>query len=132
MVNTGVGLGDGVIAALTWGRVSGQDIRDLIPYTQGINGGADECSAAYQVSYLLGAADAIGAEGGSFAAQARKFQNAAQATYLSLQPITGASEIAQTWSEISSSMAQLESIVEMQQEAAAERSVIPPPGFHRY
>ena len=132
VVNTGVGFGDGVIITLTWGRVSGQDIRDLIPYTQGTNGGANECSRAYQASYLLGAADAIGANAGALAAQARNFQNAARATYVGLQLLTGGSEVAGTGAEISSQIEQLQSVVEMQQEAASEGPLTPPPGNPKF
>jgi RHS repeat-associated protein len=94
-VNSGVGLGDGVIAALTWGRVSGQDVRDLIPYTQGSNGGADVCSGTYRWSYGIGAADAALATPSALAVKGIQLgRPVLQSTVASLQLLTGAVDVA--------------------------------------
>jgi uncharacterized protein RhaS with RHS repeats len=130
VVNAGVGLGDGVIAALTFGRVSGQDLRDVILYTRGTNGGADTCSATYKISYSFGAADELGAEGGAFAAAAGS--STARATYLSLNLLSGGAETAATGEEITSSSQQLQQIVQELQEETAGKSLQPPPGVPNY
>jgi hypothetical protein len=95
VMNTGVGLGDGAISAITWGKVSGQDIRDLIPLTRGSNGGADECSRAYRGAYGVGVADAAIATPGAVALKGLQYgRPAVQATVASLQLMTGAADIA--------------------------------------
>jgi RHS repeat-associated protein len=133
VVNVGVGFGDGVIAALTWGRVTGQDIRDLLPYTQGTSGGADTCSSTYRISYVAGAIDAFVAEGGAFlSAAAPAARSATQATLLSLRLLTGSAEASATGEEIPSAIEQLEEIASEIQEEAAGTPLKPPTGVPNY
>jgi len=129
VVDVGVGFGEGVIAALTLGRVGGQDIRDLFNIPD--NGGADTCSASYRISYVAGVADALVAEGGSFAAAAG-VRSAARAAYVSFELLTGGAEVAGTGEEVTSAMEQLEEIVEAIQEESAEAPLKPPPGVPNF
>jgi uncharacterized protein RhaS with RHS repeats len=136
LVNSGVGLGDGVIAALTWGRVGGQDIRDLIPYTAGTNGGADVCSRTYRGAYGAGATDALIAETGAFVLQGiRLAQPSARAIVSSLQLLTGAADTAAPDAAATALQQQvraLETVVSDAQEAALEKPLIPPPGVPKF
>ena len=120
VVDVGVGLGDGVLAALTYGRVSGQDVRDLLNI-QG-NGGANTCSREYKLSYLFGVADAV-ASTTAAALAGQNVRSATQATYLSLELMFGNAEAAASGTEITTSIEQLQSIVEMAQERAAAAGV---------
>jgi RHS repeat-associated protein len=135
-VNSGVGLGDGVIAALTWGRVSGQDIRNLIPYTAGTNGGADVCSRTYRGAYGAGATDALVAEAGAFALQGiRLAQPSARAIVSSVQLLTGAADTAApdaAATALRQQISALETVVSDAQEAALEKPLIPVPAVPKF
>ena len=125
VINAGVGLGAGVIAALTLGRVSGQDVRDLIPLTSGSNGGADECSRTYDFAYKFGALDAIGAEWGAGALKLSSYaENSTKAIIVGLRLLTAPVDIAPDAGQIE----QLEQVVSAAQEEGLEQPVIPPPG----
>jgi hypothetical protein len=139
LVNSGVGLGDGVIAALTWGRVSGQDVRDLIPLTRGSNGGADVCSGTYRWSYDIGAVDATLAWPSAFAVKGMQLgKPALQATVASLQLMTGAADIAapeaiETELElVSNEIKELGDITSEAQEDLLTKPLPPPPGYPRF
>jgi hypothetical protein len=125
-----------VIAALTWGRVSGQDIRNLIPYTAGTNGGADVCSRTYQWAYGAGATDALVAEAGAFALQGiRLAQPSARAIVTSLQLLTSAADTAApdaAATAIEQQISALETVVSDAQEAALEKPLIPSPGVPKF
>jgi hypothetical protein len=131
VVNVGVGLGDGIIAALTLNQVSGQDVRDLIPYTRGTNGGADSCSKSYSYSYAFGVYDALIAEVGAGAIEAG-IEPGIRATVATLQLLTGTGEVATAATEAPAAIEQLQSVVETLEEEGLERPVIPPPGHPRF
>lgn len=130
VVNAGVGFGDGVVAAVTFGRVRGQDLRDLLNIPG--NGGANVCSSTYQLSFVAGTLDAIVAEGGAFASAAPSAKSAAQATYVALRLLSGGAETATTGEEVTSALEQLQQVVEQVQDATANRPIQPPPGVPNY
>jgi hypothetical protein len=125
VVNAAVGLGDGVISALTFGKVSGQDVRNLIPYTRGSNGGANVCSGVYRGAYAIGVLDTLGAEIGAFAVAADA--NAIRGAVASLGLITGGGDAAAAGAEIPSAMSQLESYLQMAQEEALTKPIVAVP-----
>jgi hypothetical protein len=132
-VNAGVGLGDGVIAALTFGRVSGQDVRNLIPYTRGSNGGAQACSAVYRGARAFGALDAVGAQLGAYAVAASA--NTIRGVVASLGLMTGGAEAASVGAdleELPNLITQLEDYVEMAEEEGLSKPIAPVPGVPRY
>jgi hypothetical protein len=134
IVNAGVGLGDGVMAGLTLGHVSGQDVRDLIPYTRGTNGGADECSRTYDFAYKFGGLDVIGAEWGAGALKVASYAaNNVQAMIVGLRVLTLPGNIAPELAEsapqvIEQQIEQLEEVVSGSAENNLERPFVPPPG----
>ncbi|MCX7056278.1 MAG: FG-GAP-like repeat-containing protein [Proteobacteria bacterium] len=115
-IDAGVGFGDGVIAALTWGQVSGDMLRNVVNLSNPENRQSSTYQAAYTSGVVTGTVVTPGAlvqgAGGS----------AAPALYLSGQLMTGSADIAM--GELVGMEQQLQAIRQMVQEAADEAGVV--------
>lgn len=122
LVDGVTGLGDGAYTAITLGFGNLQDVRDLL----NIDGGIDKCSATYNVSNAIGkgvGTIALAGAGGAKLFQVAQVRSTAQATMLSLQLMTGATDLSGYMTEGATYSEQLSALVDMQQESAAEAGI---------
>jgi hypothetical protein len=115
-IDAGVGFGDGVIAALTWGQVSGDMLRNVVNLSNPEN----RQSSTYQVAYTSGVVTGTVVTPGALVQGAGG--SAAPALYLSGQLMTGSADIAM--GELVGMEQQLQAIRQMVQEAADEAGVV--------
>lgn len=120
------GFGEGIVSSLTLNRVSLQGVLELanLPH-----GGANMCSASYRRANAAGFATGLTASLGAGATQfvrAANVKSTAQATMLSFQLLTGGADVTTSLQEVSTLQDQLAAIVEMAEEAAGERGLLPP------
>ena len=121
-VNGVAGFGDGVYSAITFGYGDLGDVRELL----GSNDVVDRCSGIYNISSEFGngvGTIALSGAGLTKVAQIANVRSTAQAAMLSLQLMSGASDLTGYVTEGASLMEQLSALVDMQQESAFEEGL---------